>query len=138
MQDWHPLDRDDPPPVPHDNSDVSNDDIMAMLGGTMLPRDIERRRIRQRGDKLVAERLADLEGYFNCFSTVDLLQTLADFRAGGYSYVVGIGNLYSEQGDAALRKVLATRPHIPSKPERKALRRSKAHDQHGQSKSKDR
>lgn len=138
MPDWHPLDIDDPLPVPHDNSDVTNDDLMAMLGGKMLPRDIERRRIFQKQDELVASRLADLEGYYSWFSTVELLRTLADFRAEGSSSLIGIGRVNSATGEEALRKVLATRPHIPSKPERKVMRRVRAKNQHGRAKSKNR
>lgn len=136
--DWHPLDRDDPPPVPHDNSDVTTDDIVAMLGGTMLPRDIERRRISKELARLTAERLANLEEYLNCFTTVELLQMLADFRAAGYSWIMGIGDLSSSKGDEVVRKILATRPHIPNKLERKTIRREKARGNHGRAKSKDR
>ncbi len=127
MTDWHPLDKDDPPPPAADNSDVTNEDLLAILGGVILPQDIKWRRIREENDARFRERMANLEEHLQTINTRELLRIHASGRAGGQAWIEGLGDMsYYGQIEDTVRKVLATRPHVPNKKEGSVLRRKAA------------
>ena len=143
MIDWHPLDQDEPPrPVPHNNSDVTTNDIYAMLGGEMLPADIHHRRLRAEADADRRRRMNNLEAYFATFHTRELLDLL---RRGTSSsgqrdvWIVGLGVVdFDHHMEVIVRKALAGCEHIPNKEEAKSARRLAARRNYGQAKRRDR
>ena len=140
MIDWHPLDQDEPPrPLPHDNSDVTNEDLLAMLGGTLMPQDIKDRRERAKNKALRRRRMRNLESYLAEFDTRTLLEFLRRGAGGREVYIPGLDTMsLSPHIEVVLRKTLAGREHIPNKPEATAIRRLAASRNRGQSKRKDR
>lgn len=120
------------------NPDVSTNDIYAMLGGEMLPRDIEVRRRREEHSARLADFRKNYGAYFEGNTTRALLQIIRDIRFGA-ALIDGLGEVWlNDQEEAALRSELAKRPHIPNKKEARALRQAQAKARHGQAKGRNR
>lgn len=133
VKDWHPLDRDNPPPPEPDNSDVTNDDLLAILGGEILPSDIKRRRIMEAGriarEARLKEAYADLPTYIDKHypNTRELRDLHRKGIAGGQAWMFDLGDVsYCGKIEDAVRQVLATREHVPNKKEASVIRRKKA------------
>lgn len=136
------------------NSDVSKDDIFAMLAGDILPAHIHaRRRAEARGQKIADAQLR-WEAHYEQFPTVKLLDMRefttpfevmckASIDAEGndvFSYGYGWredGSFTEEQyvnqiaKERALKAVLNRRPHVPNKVEKETARRAAATAHHG-------
>lgn len=135
------------------NSDVSTDDIFAMLAGDILPAHIHaRRRAESRGQKIADAQLR-WEAHYEQFPTVKLLdmrgfstpfETMCvakidddgnDVFAYGYGWHDGsftedeYVNMIAKE--RALKAVLNRRPHVPNKIEKETARRAAATAHHG-------
>jgi hypothetical protein len=144
---YHPLDRDKPLPP---EEIVTTDDIYSMLAGNVTPSQFasEKRRAKQREIEEDERRWRrnNFKAYLDTLSTNELLQMLGDCRVRGYVTVGLVGEISCSKimggnfvtVEDIVREVLATRPHVPNKPEAKAIRRQKAKACHGKAKSKDR
>lgn len=136
------------------NSDVSKDDIFAMLAGDILPAHIHaRRRAEARGQKIADAQLR-WEAYYEQFATTKLLdmrefstpfETMckASIDAEGndvfaYEYWHADDGTFTEDQyvnqiakERALKAVLNRRPHVPNKVEKETARRAAATAHHG-------
>ncbi len=135
------------------NSDVSTDDIFAMLAGDILPAHIHaRRRAEARGQKIVDAQLR-WEAHYEKLTTVKLLgmrdfttpfetmcKVIIDAEGNdvfSYEYGWRDGTFTEEQfvnqigKERALKAVLNRRPHVPNKVEKVNARRAAATAHHG-------
>jgi hypothetical protein len=135
------------------NQDVSNADIMAMLGGELLPSDIVARRAAKKREKAVGRRQREIEAELEKFSTGKLLKMRTQNFCGEVVFLGEDGYLkgkskdhycadateaeYDEQRaqSLALYAVLARRPHVPNKIEGHNARKEAATQHHGPKKA---
>lgn len=133
------------------NSDVSVDDVMAMLAGELLPSDIHARRAEKKRLQKVGAIQRRIEGELEAFSTGKLLALRRQFyvygrhvyRDNNGDYLYGdperergepsTEDAYNEQAAYryAVYAVLNRRPHVPSKTEGETARRTAATAHHG-------
>lgn len=129
---------------PDKNPDVTTQDIFAMLGGEMEPRDIQARRNREKHEANVKHFRANVAAYFALVNTRRLIQMLRHAHLGEVwiDAVPGfpsIGDYYfSNEEEQLLRAELAKRPHIPNKKEGRLIRQANAKARHGQAKGRNR
>lgn len=133
------------------NSDVSTDDIFAMLAGDILPAHINaRRRAEARGQKIADAQLR-WEAHYEKFPTVKLLdmrgfstpfETMCTARIDDegndvFAYDWSDGSFTEDEyvnmiaKERALKAVLNRRPHVPNKIEKETARRAAATAHHG-------
>lgn len=118
--------------------DPTTNEIYEMLRGDYLPAHLENRR---RHEEACRKFRGDPGTYFKEKHTRELISIRRQVTRGSYVWIDGIGDVSVEAGsriDVALRMELATRPHVPNKPEAKAIRQAKASQSRGQSKGKNR
>jgi len=133
------------------NQDVSNDDILAMLGGELLPSDIVARRAEKKRQKAIGRRQREIEAELEKFSTGKLLkmrhgnddvvfhdgEEYRRGRGGDYCSEAATQAEYDEQlaRRNALYAVLSRRPHVPNKIEGHQARKEAATQHHGPKKA---
>lgn len=122
---YHPLDAEKPEDV------ISNDDLMAIVGGKMTHAEYRSRPIREAAERRRREILADIPAHLQTFTTRALLALHRQGYKGGDVWLDGVGEVSYHHIEQDVRNVLATRPHIPNKKEGKALRRKAATAHHG-------
>ncbi len=129
---------------PDKHPDVSTADVFAMLGGELMPRDIENRRRKKKHLENVANFRANVAAYFALVNTRRLIQMLRHAHIGpvwidpcpGFP---AIGEyFFNSDEEKLLRAELAKRPHIPNKKEARALRQAQSKARHGQAKGRNR
>lgn len=126
MSDYHPLDKELP------STDVTNDELMQILAGDMLPRDVHWKRRDAERKKIKDAAWADLPNYVKTIDTRSLLKVHRDGAIQTYAHIGILYEVsYTERVEKIVRAELATREHIPNKPEAKALRRAAASKHHG-------
>lgn len=124
--------------------DVTTNDIYQMLGGQMLPRDIENRRRRDKHLANIEHFKKNVAAYFALVNTRRLIQILRHAHLGPVwiAPVPGfppIGeHFFTDEEERLLRAELAKRPHIPNKKEGRAIRQAQAKARHGQAKGRNR
>lgn len=116
--------------------DITSDVMFKLLSGEMTIADIERARAFKKQQKQRGRRQNEIEAYYTKLST----RTLLAIKNG--SYWSGLPHT-GDSGDwdlhwYALRKVLATREHVPRGAESKRLRQERAKAARGQGKGKNR
>jgi hypothetical protein len=143
--------------IPHDNADVSNDDIFKILAGELLPSDIHRRREEAERNRRQAQVKDELMEFYKVLNTRHLLveyrqtrRLYADYyydpSPRNFPVVVKLGvpkQFHSPNGIVpyqetvleAIKAVLATREHIPRG---RLARQLRAKERKGQGKSKNR
>jgi hypothetical protein len=126
MAEYHPLDKERP------TTDVTNEELMQILSGEILPRDVHWQRWqKERVKRMKAARL-DFTGHLKTFHTRELMQMHRDGSIQGWANFGILAEVsYSEKIETMVRAELATREHIPNKTEAKALRRAAATKHHG-------
>jgi hypothetical protein len=135
------------------NQDVTNDDILAMLGGELLPADIHERRAAKQRQKAMGRRQREIEAELAKFSTGKLLKMRNhnfsgdvvfldgdEYRRGrnaDYRSEAATQAEYDEQlaRRNALYAVLSRRPHVPNKIEGHNARKQAATEHHGPKKT---
>ncbi len=119
---WHPLDQDLP-----EEDQVTNDDLMLILAGEVLPRDLRGRKLalKERAENEIwrKEFQNNLTGYFESLGTDHLIKILRQsYKHHGKIWVCGYGRIdfhdKFEGGKTAeqiLRSVLSQRPHLSTR-----------------------
>lgn len=126
---YHPLDDEKPDP-----NAVSNDDLMAIVGGQTTVSEVRSREWRAEMDRKRREILADPKAHLETYSTRELLNMHRRGYGGGEVWITGLGDICYSDIENLVREILATRPHVPNKKEGKALRRKAATAHHGSKK----
>jgi hypothetical protein len=129
MMSYHPLDKEKPDP-----NAISNDDLMAIVGGQTTVEEYKSREWRAEMEKKRRAILADFKAHFETYSTRELLNLHRRGYKGGDVWIRDLGDVCYQDIEHFVREVLATRPHIPNKKEGKALRRKAATAHHGSKK----
>lgn len=117
------------------NQDVTPEVMLKLLSGEITPDDIRRQRAAKKFTKQRGQRQNELEATYAKMSTRNLLALMRR------RYLFCCDSIDQPDGDLhwyAIRKVLATREHVPSGPEAKRLRQKRAKAARGQGKGKNR
>lgn len=127
------------------NYDVTTEMIFKMLAGELLPSDVHKARAEKHAKKVAGRKQwklqEELEAYFETLNTRELIA----MHKMAHRH---LGDIYTPFGDFryshgspayhAMQKVLARRPHLPKKPERRLQRQLAATQSHGPKKLRDR
>lgn len=118
------------------NQDVTNEDIMAMLAGELLPSDIHARRAEKSRKRAVGKRQIEIEAELEKHSTGKLLAMRRSvYRGTEYAENDTAARNEAEAFVYALYAVLKRRPHVPGKVEGEKARRNAATAHHGPKKA---